>query len=266
MLKSEMKPHSYIAPDHYITGFAKVYEPMRHVHLQGDQKELYKQMEDELLISLGDTKITAPIALVKYLRLQQISSGVVGDIDGQQHNLIEPNKNPRIQTVLDILENEIDHKVIIACRFKLSIDNLYSVLTKEGYKCAKMIGGMGSKIEEEKAKFNSGDADVLLAQLQVLSFGHTLPGPDENPCDSVIFYENDFSLINRAQCESRPEKYERKNTISYYDMYASKMDKYILTSLIRKEDASLSIMGYAKQYGILYQKDEAEVNDNTSHI
>ena len=252
ILQKEMEPYCYIASDKYIQGFEKVYEPMRFIELEGQQKELYNSMEDELLVELdNNVKITAPIVLVKYLRLQQISSGVAGDEDGAQHNIVDPFKNPKIKEVLDVLENEVDGKTIIVCRFKLSIDNLEKVLTKKGYKCAKMIGGMGSKIEVEKSKFNSGECTILLAQIQVLQFGHTLCGPDDMPCSDMIFYENDFSLINRAQAESRPEKYERKNSISYFDMYASDMDKYILKALIKKEDASMSIMGYARKYGIL---------------
>jgi hypothetical protein len=105
LLKSEMEPHCYIAEDKYIQGFEKIYEPMRQVEMLGEQKALYKQMHDELLLELAnDVKITAPIALVKYLRLQQISSGIAGDIDGNQHNIIEPERNPRIRNVLDILE------------------------------------------------------------------------------------------------------------------------------------------------------------------
>jgi hypothetical protein len=42
---------------------------------------------------------------------------------------------------------------------------------------------------------------------------------------------------------------DREVTISYYDMYASKMDRYILETLRRKEDASMNIMGYAREYG-----------------
>lgn len=250
-LQKEMAPHCYIAPDKYLKGFEKIYEPMRRIHLKGEQKELYDKMENELFFEINNTKVTAPIALVKYLRLQQISSGVVGDIDGQQHNIIEPKDNPKIQEVLEIIETEIDKKVIIVCRFKLSIQNLYQVLTKAGYKCAVITGGMGSSIEEQKRKFNYEDYDILLAQIQVLNFGHTLCGTKEYPCDSVIFYENDFSLINRSQCESRPENADWDIPISYYDLYASKLDKYILSTLIRQEDASLALMGYGRERGIL---------------
>lgn len=249
-LRNEMLPHCYIAPDKYIVGFHKCYEPMRPIILMADQRELYKQMEDELLVELGNgAKVTAPIALVKYLRLQQISSGVAGDIDGLQHNTISPEHNPRINVVKELLENEVENKVIIVCRFLLSIDNLYNELTKLGYKCAKFVGGMAD-IEDVKRSFNLGDVDVLIAQIQVLSFGHTLPGNKDCPCDSMIFYENDFSLLNRSQCESRPEEYGRDIPISYYDMYASKMDKYIISSLRNKEDGSMALMNYARKYGI----------------
>lgn len=260
ILQTEMAPYCYIAPDKYIKGFEKVYEPLRKVELLGEQRNQYKAMEDSLLLDLGgEVEITAPIALTKYLRLQQISSGIAGDVDGLQHNLVDPSRNPRIRAVKDILENECSNKVIIVCRFKLSITNLKRELEKEGYKVAVMVGGMGAELEEQKRLFNETDYDVLMAQIQVLNFGHTLCGPDAKPCDSVIYYENDFSLINRAQTESRCEKYGRNIAISYYDFYASKMDRYIMNALIRKEDASTALMGYARSSGVLSQpKDEPE--------
>lgn len=251
-LKQEMAPFCYIAPDKYIKGFEKVYEPLRFVQFSGEQLRMYQEMEKSLILELqgGGIQITAPIALVKYLRLQQISSGIAGDVDGKQHNIIDPERNPRIGVVREILENEVSNKVIIPCRFKLSIDNLYQVLSKRGFRCQKLIGGMSlTQIEDAKRKFNEEDYDVLLSQLQVLSFGHTLPGNDKRPCDSMIFYENDFSLINRAQCESRPEKVDSV-AISYYDMYASEMDKYIIEAILRKEDGAMALMGYARKYGI----------------
>lgn len=251
-LKRKMAPYCYIAPDKYLKGFEKIYEPMRRIRLTKELQEMYKKMEDELIFELtSDTKISAPIALTKYLRLQQISSGVAGDIDGNQHNLIEPALNPRIRVVREILDNEIDHKVIIPCRFRLSIANLERILSNDNHKITKLVGNMSQQdIELNKKKFNEGDSNVMLAQLQVLSFGHTLPGPDDNPCDSMIYYENDFSLLNRMQSESRPEKFGRDVPISYYDMYASKMDRYLISALIKKEDASMALMGYSREHGL----------------
>lgn len=250
-LQAEMAPYCYIAPDKYIQGFEKEYEPLRRVQMQPAQMKQYKQMEDDLCLALsGDVNITAPIALVKYLRLQQIGSGLAGDPDGVQHNLIDPSDNPRINVVRDILDDEIDGKCIIVCRFRLSVDNLVKVLTSDGHTVVTLVGGMTSEqIEANKRAFNGTGANILIAQEQVLSFGHTLPGPDNYPCRDMIFYENSFSLINRMQCESRPEKYERKTSISYWDLYCTKMDKYIMKRLRDKEEGSLALMNYARNTG-----------------
>lgn len=251
MLQKEMAPHVYIAPDKYVKGFQKVYEPLRRVQLLPEQLKQYKQMEDDLVLELGnDTNITAPIALVRYLRLQQISSCVAGDVSGVQHNLVDPFKNPRINVVRGLLDNEIDGKCIIVCRFRLSVDNLVRVLTSDGYNVVTLVGGMSAaEIEEAKASFNGYGSEILIAQMQVLSFGHTLPGHENKPCRDMIHYENDFSILNRMQCESRPEVYGRDEPISHWDMYSSKMDRYIMQSLRKKEDGSLALMNYARSTG-----------------
>lgn len=257
LLQQEMEPFCFIAGDKYIEGFKKVYEPLRKVEMLGQQKRMYEQMEKELIIELTeDKKMTAPIILVKYLRLQQISSGIGGDSEGQHFNLIEPPNNPRIKALKEILNSEIDGKVIIVCRFRLSIENLKNELGADGHKISVMVGGMGNELDVQKKLFHEGENNILLAQTQVLNFGHTLCGSDASPCTDMIFYENDFSLINRAQCESRPEKLGRNQPISYFDFYASQMDRMTINSLRKKEDASLALMGYARDKGILSQQEE----------
>lgn len=252
MLKREIAPHCYIAPDKYITGFKRIYEPLRRIILPKELNDMYLNMYHGFLTEIeGNVEISAPIALTKYLRLQQISSGVAGDAEGKQHNLIEPKYNTRIKAVKDILDNEVTGKTIIACRFKLSIDNLCGELQKEGYKVLKVIGGMEKELNEIKRKFNEGDYDVLVGQCNVLAYGHTLTGPDANPCTSMVHYERNFSLLDQAQIECRPEKFGRDVTVSHYDFFASDMDKHILKALIRKEDAATSLMGYARDQGIL---------------
>lgn len=262
-LQKEMEPFCFIAEDKYIEGFKKIYEPLRQIEMTGAQARIYKDMEKELIaeiygLSDDAIKMTAPIILTKYLRLQQISSGIGVNSDNNEHlNIIEPENNPRVRAVKEILD-QITGKVIIVCRFKKSIQNLRQELEKDDHKCSIMIGGMGDKLQEQKKLFHEGDNDILIAQEQVLAHGHTLHGTDAKPCLDMIFFENSFSLDRRAQCESRPEKYEedpikkaQQKPISYWDFFASKMDKTIIQALIKKEDASMALMGYARSHGIL---------------
>ena len=263
LLKKEMEPFCFIADDKYVKGFKKIYEPLEKVIMLGNQLRIYEQMEKELLVEItSDLKMTAPIILVKYLRLQQISSGIGGDSEGNHFNILPPEDNPRIRSLKRILSTigdyddesdsiKLNSKVIIVCRFRLSIENIKKELEKDDHKVAIMHGGMGAELDRQKELFHKGDHDILVAQLQVLNFGHTLHGPDNKPCLDVIYYENDFSLINRAQTESRPEKFGREEPIHYHDFYASRMDRTMVQTLIRKEDASMALMGYAREMGIL---------------
>lgn len=254
-LKQLIAPHCYIPEQKYIEGkFERIYEPPRFVEMAHKQKNMYDDMENSLITELKEgVQVTAPIVLSKYLRLQQISSGIVGDEDGIQHNIMEPEDNPRIKALVEILENETSNKVIIVCRFKKSIDNIYQVLDKKGYKIAIMVGGMGERLEEQKKLFTQGDHDILLAQIQVLNYGHTLCGPKENPCLDMIFFEKNWSLLDRSQCEARPEDHDRviDKATSYWDLYSSEMDRIIVNALIRKEDAAIALLGYARNLGLM---------------
>ena len=120
-----------------------------------------------------------------------------------------------------------------------------------------MVGGMGSELDEQKRLFHEGNVDICIAQEQVLAHGHTLYGVNKR-CTDMIYYENSFSLDRRAQSESRPEEYEENPTkkaaqkpITYWDFYSSDMDKKIIQALIRKENASMALMGYARGHGVL---------------
>jgi len=251
MLKREMEPYCYIAPDKYMEGFKRVYEPLRKVELTPELLKSYKSMEDDLLITISEgVTSTAPIALSKFLRLSQVSSGIAGTEDGEQLNLVEPDRNPRIAALVDLLETECEGKTIIVCRFVLSMKNIQQVLESKGYKVSVLRGGMDARaIEENKRNFCEGDTTILIGQSSVLSYGHNLAASDDSPTINTVFFETTWSLLERAQCEARGEKLGRDVTISYYDFYSSKIDKYMLSTLIRKEDASIALMGYGREFG-----------------
>jgi hypothetical protein len=257
-LHNIMDDKVFIAGDEYLTDIQhKVYMPLRQITMTEKQRQIYKRMERDLIADIEDKQVTAPIALTKYLRLRQITSGIYTDESGEQHNIMEPLDNPRIREVMDILA-ESEGKTLIVTTFKLSAANLMYALGK--WKPAILEGGMSSEdIREQTRRFNEDpECRVMIGNLQVLQFGHTLPGSDDDPCDSIIYYENDFSLINRAQSEARPEKLGRNLPIAIFDFYASKMDKLTVAALLRKEDAALALLGYARKHGVFGDQSNAE--------
>jgi hypothetical protein len=252
-LRDTMAPHCFIAGDKYLAEFEpKIYAPIRHVGMTPNQTKAYKQMEKDFLIAMDSGDITAAIALTKYLRLQQISSGFATSETGMETVIVEPHFNPRLKEVYNIIKEEVENKVIVFYKFQQSYDWLEDTLAE--FNPATIKGGMrGEAVEAQKRLFNTDpNCKVLIAQIEVAKMGHTLPGTDEMPCDTIIFYENNYSLITRSECEARPEKMGRKIPIEVIDLVSSAMDKEMVKALQKKENAAMALMGYSRKHGVLH--------------
>lgn len=252
LLKEQMSPYVFIAGDEYLAEFEpKIYAPLRRVEMTDEQKRYYKEMQKDFFIAINEERVTAPIVLTQHLRLQQITSGFATAEDGSTVQLVPIHKNPRLNEVYNLIKEECENKVIVAARFKTSIEWLQSRLKE--FDPIVIKGNMKpAEIEEAKRRFNTdNNTRVCIGQIDVIKMGHLLSGPDSCPCDTVIFYENDFSLITRSECEARADVMNRKVPIEIVDLYSSPMDQAALQALRRKEDAALALMGYARQYGVL---------------
>ena len=73
----------------------------RVVEMHPDQQKVYNQMRDELIAQLSSGEvITAPYAITKMLRLQQIICGHLPNEDGSYEPVPRIGKNPRIESVV----------------------------------------------------------------------------------------------------------------------------------------------------------------------
>lgn len=253
LLQGIIHDHGFIAGDEYLKDLPeKIYMPLVKVEMLPEQAKYYKEMEKDFLASIGDETCTASIALVKYLRLRQLTSGIYTP-DGQPPtNLMAANENPRVKATLELMDGT-PNKAMVVATFINSLDSLYRMCEAAGYNPALISGGMTpADLHEQKRKFNEDyTCKVIIGQESIMQFGHMLSGPDDCPCDTIIFYENDFSIINRAQSEARPEVLGRKIPIAIYDLYSSGMDKKIIEALRSKENAAIAMMGYARSQGVL---------------
>lgn len=229
---------------------------VRRVDMLPEQAALYKQMQTEFLIELQDgTVITADQIVTKLLKLQQISSGFIIDEQSKEHLLMPLDKNPKINEVIRMLEEEVDGKVIIFAHFTKSMDNLLEALKK--YQPAIIRGEAWHKkndrdTQAEKNRYNNDPAcRVMIGQEKAIKYGHTLMGNEADPCLTEFFYENSYSLDDRSQCEERPQGAGQQGSITVWDFIASEQDMAPVRALQRKEDVSSVLMRYVRENGIL---------------
>ena len=169
------------------------------------------------------------LALVKNLRLQQISSGW-WPVDGVK--MIENDTPCRLKALLLLLE-QAEGKALIYSRFRADLEAIAKVL---GKKAVSYHGGIGDEERAEAKKRFMTDPNTLyfIGQPRSAGIGHTLTAAHH-----VIFYCNDPSLRMREECEKRAHRQGLKHKLIIWDLVARKShDSAIIRALKAKKNLS----------------------------
>lgn len=207
------------------------------------QEKAYKEMLNHFITMVNGEEITADMVLIQANKLQQISSGFIFDEEGEVQELVSVDKNPKIKLVKEMVE-ESSTKIIIFCLFKKSVANL-----REAFPDAPFIKGQQDREEqaEMKAKFNEGDAKLMICQVTAGKYGHTLLGTEEMPCHSSVYYENSYDLDARLQSEDRNHRHGQKYPVTYTDLVGSPIDKACIRALVKKQTLAETIAAAVKE-------------------
>jgi hypothetical protein len=223
----------------------KNYIPVRHFEMSAAQQVAYKTMTEEFLVDLenGDL-VTIDAAVAKLTKLQQIASGFIYDNEKVAHTLVEPAKNPMLKALKYDIDN-IHGKAIIIAKHIPMIETLldhfkeYNPTVIRGKKFMSR-----EETQEQKRLFNEEDKyKLIICQTNVAKYGHTLLGTENEPCRTVMFAENSFSLDDRAQLEDRPHRYGQKYVVNYHDYSCSPVHTRAIEALVNKEDMFRFVLG-----------------------
>lgn len=199
---------------------------------------LYAKMAKEMIIEIENTHATAAIVLVKLLRLSQITSGFVKDIEGNIRDL----DSSKLRTCLDLVQDllEEDHKVVIFVRFREDIRRLGEQLTKQNIPHAILSGSVPAKQRDSLVERFHSDPDlkVFIAQIQAGSLGIDLTA-----ADSAIFYSLDYNAANYWQAQDRLHRIGQLRKVTYYHLVVPRtIDQVVLTVLKQKGDVAQTIL------------------------
>ena len=208
-----------------------------------EQRRAYDQLRKEYMIELeSGTLITAPIAMVRVLRLQQIACGYLPNPDDPENPKLfynDDGKNARLQLLLERLE-DTPHQAIIWARFTHDVDLICRALGPP--KCTRYDGLVSQKDRDAGIdRFKEGKVKFCVAKAASMGMGLSLP-----MAKSVFYYSNDFSYINRLQSEDRAHRLVGggMGAVCYYDLVASRtVDEKILRSLQDCADVANAVTG-----------------------
>ncbi len=214
----------------------KLYSKL-YFEMSNKQKAAYQQLRDEYFLALQNGQIVeADLAIVRLLRLQQITCGYV-QATGEEPMAMVDDKNPRLEMLLAFLDG-LPHKAIVWCRFRHDIDQITERLGQK----AVRYDGLVTADNAEKAKndFQKGDVQFLIGNARKGGTGITL-----HAAKTVVYYSNYFDLILRQQSEDRAHRIGMdKNPVGYVDIIADHtVDGHIVAALREKCDIASEVTG-----------------------
>lgn len=203
--------------------------------LSSEQQRLYAELQANLWAELDGEEITAPLALVRMLRFQQIVNGYIG-VDDKDGLVPIPGPNPRMDLFKEIIE-DIPHSAIIWCRFTRDLELVANHL---GENCVTYYGATSP---EDRAtainRFQDGEVRFFVGNPQAAGEGLTL-----HRARTVVYYSNSFKLTERLQSEDRAHRIGQTHPVQYIDIAARRtIDEHIVKALVKKQDIARIITG-----------------------
>lgn len=212
------------------------------------QQKHYDEMDDDFITFLSakeEDYVAADQVVSKLMKLQQISSGFVYMPDGTVRELMPVRETAKMKRLLELID-ETPGKIIVPYHYGKSGDALMEVL--KDYDPAVIRGGQwmkknGRDVVAEKKKFNSTDCKFMILQISAGKYGHDLSGNQSSRCETMVFYENTYSLDDRIQIEMRNTAAVQDWSNVYLDLVASPVEMEAVKALAKKESIVAAVLG-----------------------
>jgi len=162
----------------------------KHFNLAPEAARIYKTLNKDLVVNIGDSKVKTNTVLTKGLRLQQIVNGYVPLLNGKM-KYMDSGKTDLLSSIVDNINKE--EPLIIACEFHPDIDKVKSIIRSKGRSVGELSGRKSNLKEWQGGKYNT-----LVVQIQ--SGNAAIDFTRGKYC---IFYSLGLSLGNYRQFRKR---------------------------------------------------------------
>lgn len=210
------------------------------VRMTEQQVKNYREMKNDYLTFVDGNSASATLAIVKALRLMQITSGFLSlDARGEENDVAKVvyQKTPKVEALKELLEDITPHsKVIVWAVWKENYEIIKRTCLEVGVQFVEVHGNISrGKQDEAVARFKS-DPDVRVF------IGH--PGSGGIGINLVcapysIFYSRTFSLEHFLQARARNHRGGQTQKVTHYDLVCEHtIDELVQKKLALKLDLS----------------------------
>jgi len=200
----------------------------------------YRDLEDEMITEVQAGVVTVANALVRLLRLQQVTSGFLQADDAEIPTEIDTAKRDVLSDLLEDIGK--DEPVVVFCNFRHDLAAIAAVAKKLGRTYGEVSGAR--KDLTSHATMPDG---VQVMGVQVRAGGL---GIDLTRARYAVYYNHPWSLGDYEQSVARVHRPGQTRHTFYYHLVAENtVDEHVQRSLEKKRDAVESILSIFKQGG-----------------
>jgi SNF2 family DNA or RNA helicase len=188
--------------------------------------------------------VLSRIVLTKMLRLQQLTSGFVRDVDGS----IVYTSREKLDALQEMLEDLYAgggeaRKIVIFCRFTPDVDRVAELSAK--FAETIVLDGRSRKDRDARlSRFQQAHAPIIL----VGQIATTSEAIDLSCAEAAIFYSLDASLVHYEQAKSRLYQYGDTHTRPIYHLVIeNSVDQDLYETLRDKLDVAKSLLDAARR-------------------
>lgn len=192
------------------------------IELPKKAKDVYRELEKDLMVELDNEDITAANAAVLTGKLLQICNGAVYDED---KNIVEVH-DEKLNALMDIIEAANGKPVLIFYSFKHDLERIQKFLSKNKLKGEVLDGPQDIK------RWNNGEIQILL--LHPASAGHGLNL--QYGGNIVVWFGLTWSLELYQQANARLHRQGQTKTVIINHIIAKNtVDEDVMKALNNKE-------------------------------
>lgn len=202
----------------------------RTCELEGPELKVYQQMNEEFCAEVEGNLVTAANALVKLLRLQEITSGF---LDGTQVG------SSKAKLLADVLEDFDQHEpIVIMAHFTNDLKMIKQVCEAQGRTYAELSGHANQLSQWQIGKF-----DVLGVQIK-----SGREGVDLTRARYTVYYSMGFSLGDYEQSMKRTDRPGQTREGLFIHLLAeNSVDFKVMKSLRHHKDVITAVLDMYKE-------------------
>ncbi|OFW00564.1 MAG: hypothetical protein A3G20_03735 [Acidobacteria bacterium RIFCSPLOWO2_12_FULL_59_11] len=205
-----------------------------HCRLGTEAQAIYRSLEHDFIAEIESGEVTAANALVKLLRLQQITGGFVRTDSGEDVQI----DSAKMNLLRDVLEDiAADEPVVVFCRFHKDLDAVKRVADEAGRRSLELSGRL-----DELKRWQSGEAPILAVQIDSGGLG-----VDLTRARYAIYYSLGFSLGSYEQSLARVHRPGQTRPVEYIHLLAEgTVDEKVMAALSERSDVVNSVLQQLK--------------------